>query len=330
MDDRSNSASFGNVMPAKPQKAMVKGWIVVGLSIVFGVLACSFTLLMIVLGGRETPDEVSDDGVTTQTRGMDMFANLTKTEAISYLKNHRDATGALPKDYVGDEITDSVILDGDTIVSDLKLVYSYDTLDELNQIAKKKYGGSLLDYNDVSEDSYEIKEYDYYAIVKPNRIKGATSCDHGYFEDCDSLLSFKREYVDYLKEEVASSSFSDVAYFNTRDPEIVDRLLRVWTFFTSVGFYGGHGNIYDYSFEEQDDQFVLTVYYVGVGLNLEKYQADENFDDVDNYAINLFLKKYTVDKSSGGLGVELFGDSPIQVVKSLPLTKNEAESLLEE
>lgn len=74
--------------------------------------------------------------------------------------------------------------------------YSYDTIDDLRQIAEGWYG--VLGHNDgLTEDDYEIKEYDYYAIVTSNRIEGTNTCDDDYYGDCNSLLSFKREYISY-------------------------------------------------------------------------------------------------------------------------------------
>lgn len=76
--------------------------------------------------------------------------------------------------------------------------YSYDTIDDLRQIAEGWYG--VLGHNDgLTEDDYEIKEYDYYAIVTSNRIEGTNTCDddYYYYGDCNSLLSFKREYINY-------------------------------------------------------------------------------------------------------------------------------------
>lgn len=313
--------------------------------VVFGILAVLVLLVVIVLVavlclGRNDDNNadvavIDDNSVSSESVVKD-FENLTKAEAMAYLQNNQNADGKLPKDYVGKEITDAVILNGNTYVSDLELVYSYDTMDELWQIVEEEYGG-FGGADDVKEDDYEVKEYDYYAIVTPKRAKGATSCEHGFSNDCDSLLSFKRSYMNYLNEETTEDgdedfrSFREVAYLNTRNPEIANYLMRVYTFFDNVGVSGGHGNIYGYDFEDRDDEFVLTVYYLGVGLNLEMISnGAEDGEISDYYAINLFSRKYVADKTSGEISIVQNGDNSIESVKSFPLTKDEFNSFIEE
>lgn len=332
---QDSRAAQGTSSPESRKPVNTK--IIIGLLVAFvvGLLAIGITICILKNGVQDDniqdsqdsgvqDGDSSEDAVSAADRAV--FENMTKAEAMAFLQASKDTMGNLPVGYVGEEIANATIVNGNTIVSDLKLIYSYDGIEELRQRVEEKYQNFLLN-NTVDSSDYEIKEYDYYAIVTPNGIKGATSCDHGYNTDCDSLLSFKRSYLDYLLEEISPNSFRDVAYVNTRDPEIVEYLMRVFTFFSTVGF-GGHGNIYDYSFEEQSDKFVLTVYYVGAGLSLEKLQDGSSNSISGAYAINLFLRRYAVDKANGEFSIMPTESGTMENIKSLPLTQEELSSLL--
>lgn len=311
--------------------------------IIFGGLV----ILMLVLGiialiVLRSMNDISDvDGTTTDDNNVsdtavtNAFKNLTKAEAVAFLQSRTDGTiGLLPEGYVGEEIVNSIIMSGyNVIVSDLDLAYSYGDMEELEQLIRRNYSSFSLSRDEVDINDFEIKEYDHYVIVTPKRIKGATTCDHGYYYDCDSLLSFKRDYFNYLSEKTSPNSSQDAFYINTSDPEIVNELLRAYTFFVSIGFGGGHGNIYSYSFEEQEDRFILSVNYVGVGLNIELLdKPDSNIDMSRAYAINLFTRRYAVDKSNGRVYIVPVQTEPEVVysdnVKSFSITKEEMTALL--
>jgi len=250
------------------------------------------------------------------------FKDLTKEEALTFLQNQTDITGTLPQDFVGKEITDALIVNNNTIVRDLDLIYSYGTIEELKQMACEEYN-SPLQTGEIGEDEFEVKEYDYYAIVTPNKTTETHSI--GFNKNC--LLSFKREYLDYRKEKTTPSSYNDVYYLNTSVPEIADYLLRVYVFFSRIGL-GGHGNIYSYSFEEQDDKFVLTVNNIGAGLNAELLNnPDLDTDAPSIYGINLYSRYFAADKSSGQIYVVPTETGTTQDVKTFPISNKEYHSL---
>lgn len=256
---------------------------------------------------------------------VEKFEQMTKAEAIAFLQAGRNTGGNIPTNYVGEEITDLVIVENNVVLSDVSLKYSHETIDDLRQMAEEWYG--VLGHNDgITEDDYEIEEYDYYAIVIPNRIEETNTCDYDYYGSCNSLLSFNSNYINYYREETSPNSYHDVIYINTQNPELVERLLRTYSLFYDYGSASGHGNICGSSFEEQDDKFVLTVYYVGVGLNMEKLKADDN---EIGYAINLYSRQLIADKLDGQLQLIRTGeDSTVNNIKSIPITQGEATQLL--
>lgn len=272
-------------------------------------------------------DDVADDVALDATDIVDVekFKRMTRDEVIAFLRAGRNTAGSMPKNYIGEEITDLVIVENDTVKSDMKLKYSHDTIDSLRQIAEEYYG--VLGRNDgITEDDCKIKEYDYYAIVIPNRIEGTDMCDYEYYGSCNSPLSFRRDYINYFQEQTAPNSYNDAGYLNARDLETIEYLLRIFSLFHDYGIASTHGNIYGSSFEEQNDKFILTVYYVDVGLNVEKLKVDSSGID---YAINLYSRQYAADKTDGRLYVIRTGEnSTIESIKSIPIAQKEVISLL--
>ncbi len=272
---------------------------------------------------KDTAEEVSSD--VANVIDAEKFEQMTKAEVMTFLQAGHSTGGSMPENYVDKAITDLLIVKNNVVSSDVSLKYSHETIDDLRQIAEDWYGS--LGHNDgITEDDYKIKEYDYYAIVTPNRIEGMDTCDKEYYGTCSSLLSFKRDYINYFREQTAPNSYNDVSYLNMQNIELVEYLLRTYSFFYYYGVASTHGNIYSSSFEEQDDKFVLTVYYVGVGLDMEKLK--EGSDGME-YAINLYSRQYAADKLDGRLHVIQTGeDSTVNNIKSIPITQEEATQLL--
>lgn len=295
-------------------------------------------------GGSQEPDANSSSSNNTDN-SVTKFEDLTKEEAIAFLKTPMVGKGRTPKNYVGKEITDSIIVQSNglpnsiTIVSDLELVYSYDTLDELKTIADDEYRPYGRSKSDESEKAtYTITEYDYYAIVTPDRIKkDSTQCDHGYNRDCDSLLSFKREYLDHHQEvttnKYGGKSYNDVVIMKTTDKEIVSQILRIYTLFSSVGLSTGPGSVYSYDFEEKDDQYVLTVNNIGVGYNSEMMNNPEAYSKYTNeedwLAINLYRRYFIAEKETGEVYIKKNDSNGVMFnYKSLHLSKEEYLNLM--
>ena len=295
-------------------------------------------------GGSQDQDANNNSSNNTDN-SVTKFEDLTKEEAIAFLKTPMVGKGRTPKNYVGKEITDSIIVQSNglpnsiTIVSDLELVYSYDTLDELKTIADDEYRPYGRSKSDESEKAtYTITEYDYYAIVTPDRIKkDSTQCDHGYNRDCDSLLSFKREYLDHHQEvttnKYGGKSYNDVVIMKTTDKEIVSQILRIYTLFSSVGLSTGPGSVYSYDFEEKDDQYVLTVNNIGVGYNSEMMNNPEAYSKYTNeedwLAINLYRRYFIAEKETGEVYIKKNDSNGVMFnYKSLHLSKEEYLNLM--
>lgn len=295
-------------------------------------------------GGSQDQDANNNSSNNTDN-SVTKFEDLTKEEAIAFLKTPMVGKGRTPKNYVDKEITDSIIVQSNglpnsiTIVSDLELVYSYDTLDELKTIADDEYRPYGRSKSDESEKAtYTITEYDYYAIVTPDRIKkDSTQCDHGYNRDCDSLLSFKREYLDHHQEvttnKYGGKSYNDVVLMKTTDKEIVSQILRIYTLFSSVGLSTGPGSVYSYDFEEKDDQYVLTVNNIGVGYNSEMMNNPEAYSKYTNeedwLAINLYRRYFIAEKETGEVYIKKNDSNGVMFnYKSLHLSKEEYLNLM--
>ena len=241
----------------------------------------------------------------TVNNASEKFEDLTKGEALELLRQSKNTQGGvLPDGYVGEEITGTVVADGNTIVSRLELISSYDDIEGLTQMAREKY----LAAETGAESSFETTEYNYYAIVTPGQESGA-----------NSLLAFRREYL---------SDIEDVYYFNNFEPGVVNYLLRTYT----VARSGGYGNIYSYDFKDEGDKFVLTNNYISVGINMEILNnsgAGNSISQSEMTAINLFRRSIAVDKSTGQVYTVTTDDGKNQKwVKSFPLSEEEIIELV--
>ena len=339
---------------AEPAPAMGKpknhglAIIIVALAIIIITAGIGITIWFMRPNGNPggSQDQNANNNSSNNTdNSVTKFEDLTKEEAIAFLKTPMVGKGRTPKDYVSKEITDSIIVQSNglpnsiTIVSDLELVYSYDTLDELKTIADDEYRPYGRSKSDESEKAtYTITEYDYYAIVTPDRIKkDSTQCDHGYNRDCDSLLSFKREYLDHHQEvttnKYGGKSYNDVVLMKTTDKEIVSQILRIYTLFSSVGLSTGPGSVYSYDFEEKDDQYVLTVNNIGVGYNSEMMNNPEAYSKYTNeedwLAINLYRRYFIAEKETGEVYIKKNDSNGVMFnYKSLHLSKEEYLNLM--
>lgn len=321
--DNANYPTEQNPVTSNSQNSNRPYYIILSiLSFLIIILGVADIYIYTAKNGSANNNNISN--TNNNTKSLIPFEDLTKEEALAFLRAQTNITGTLPENYVGKEISSAVVTNGSTIVSDLELIYSYDTIEELKEMAHKKYSDFNSEYDD---NNFEITEYDYYAIVTPKRAKEATSCDHGYNNDCDSLLSFKRNYLDYRQEETGPTSVNNVFYLNTRDSNIINYLLRVYSFFSRVGF-GRHGNIYSYSFEEQDDKYILTVHNIGAGINTELLKNPDNYtNDSEIYGINLYLRRFAADKSDGRIYTIPTETGVTEDVKSFPITEEELRSL---
>ena len=258
------------------------------------------------------------------------FEDLTKEQAVAFLEDAHSRGGShQPEGFVDKEISDAVVVDNGLLVSDLKIIYSYDTLEDLEEMARKKYSGHTgpftLNKNLEDFDDFTIKEYDYYAIVTPNQEDGSSR---------DSLFSFKRKYLDYDMKETSSNSYNTVYQIKTKNPEIVNQLLRIYAFFYKTE-WGVRGNIFSYDFNELNDQYVLTVNYVGAGINMDlandpaKYQAAfANSTTPEIYGINLYKRSFIANKDDGQIKLTHTSDgSTMDVIKSFSITTEEFNNL---
>lgn len=244
------------------------------------------------------------------------FEDLTKSEAFTFLEKtlaNDNPMEQYPSGFVGVEIVDSVIMDGDTYVSDLELINSYDNLANLKKMASEKL--------ELKDNKFTVTEYDYYAIVKPNGVEKITSCDHAE-PYCDSLLSFKKNVLDYKTESVKigdGASENEAAYLKTRNPQAASVAMRTLVTVASSRF---RRPAYSYTFEDLDDKFVLTIDYISTGMNAEMISGQTKYVESDTVAINLYKMRFVADKSSGKIDVE----EP-EYIKSIPITAAENDAL---
>ena len=261
--------------------------------------------------------------------GKTKFEDLTKEEALAFLMTQEDARGILPENYVEDEVYNAVSKERTNF--GLILGSSHSDSDELEEEAHRVYDQlsilrKYLDGEtdiDTSDDFFETKEYDYYAVIKP--VKDPAECS--MIENCNSYLSFKRGYIDSEPSSPDSSyyitSSNYIYYLKTDDGELANALLRAYS--VASIYRSGLMNIYDYDFEETDDEFILTVHFIMPGYNLNDLAAQSGYTS-DNLAINLFNGVVSADKTTGLITSNLSDASMLEdMVNVFPLTDEDIE-----
>ena len=119
----------------------------------------------------------------------------------------------------------------------------------------------------------------------------------------------------------------------TTDKETISQILRIYTLFSSVGLSTGPGTVYSYDFEENDDQYVLTVNNIGVGYNSEMMKNPEAYsqytDEEDWLALNLYRRYFVAEKETGKVHVKKNDSDGVMFnYKSLHLSEEEYLNLM--
>lgn len=322
-----NNIAFTNAAPKKSKGFLV---IIILVIVCLGAIGGGLAFAMINKQSTPTPTPAPQPD---EPVGKTKFEDLTKEEALAFLMTQEDARGILPENYVEDEVYNAVSKERTNF--GLILGSSHADSDELEEEAHRVYDQlaifrKYLDGEtdiDTSDDFFETEEYDYYAIIKP--VKDPAECS--MIENCNSYLSFKRDYIDSEPSGTDSSYYitsSDYIYYlRTDDEELANALLRTYSV---AGIYrSGLMNIYDYDFEETDDEFILTVHFIMPGYNfndLAEAAAAQSGYTSDNLAINLFNGVVSADKTTGLITSNLSDASMLDdIVNVFPLTDEDIE-----
>lgn len=239
----------------------------------------------------------------------DKFINMTKEEAITTLNNMSENNSYIPDNFVNSNL---LLQKGEF---NLKILYSYNNIDEVKEIAinsifdEVKYSSELINVIPID---------DKYVVVYVN----STEClDH-----CYRGISFNKEYVDYYEEK---TEVSEVITTNERfiikkfDKNFVEEILSTLIYsIVPIDL----SNIYDYSFEEKDNIFIMRTYSLGVGLDPTKFE-DMTPDNIE-YSINLIERELYLDKNTGEINWRYESDeNKNKVLKSIPLNNKDINKL---
>lgn len=211
------------------------------------------------------------------------FSNLTKEEAMKFIEYQTSINSKVPDNFVNDDVK---LQSGEKY---LELLYSYEKTSEIKEIAKESVFGSNNGFRSFlnNEPKYSLdKMYvqlhdDIYAItyVNPDEIE----CEDSY---CYRGVTFNKKYVNYYDDVIKteeSESHNNKTIFMNLEPSFVKEAMAI------IIYISNYSNIYDYTFEETEKQFIYTLHIVGVGFDLE----------TGNYAINFIQNQVFVDKETG-------------------------------
>lgn len=317
-----SNIAFTNAAPKKS-----KGFLIIIVLVLLCLVAVGGGLAFAMINTQSTPTPAQPDNSANKTK----FEDLTKEEAIAFLKTAKNNRGVVPEDFIDSSTYDAITVN--STLYGMILADSYDSYDELEQHAHQKfdvftnalkYLGEEIDENDV----FEIEEYDYFAVIKPK--KAIEDCT-GAFDNCNYYLSFKKAYIESVGNDTYSSyqtTKSDNTYYlKNFDMDVAKKILPVY----SLGSAGLSllFNVYSYDIKDTGDEIVLTANIVLPGRDFsDTTSSSYSYFGSGAKAINLVNGIISVDKSSGLITSNLMNAGLLDsVVKVLPATEEELQDI---
>ena len=288
--------------------------------IFIGIFAIGLGVFLNFVSDQEA-DTINPGFTSTQNQEIDTinprFANMTKDEAIDNLRRMRNNDNVVPDNFVPAEIR----LQGRERA--LTLLHSHDDLDEIVTIAYDSvFAEPIRDWSLPRNDRTNAHLINTVSVG--NRFvvtyidTTGSICDRG---TCYRGISFNREYLNIFREEIDNVITTELIFQNV-ETDFVKEAMSIILYANMSSIV----NIYDYEFIEKEDSFVFTVYTIGFGLDMSRF----NTMTVNNmsYAINLIEKELILDKNTGKLQWWSEASGTFRILKSIPLTDAETAELM--
>ncbi len=288
--------------------------IIVAIILIGGIAAAAIIMLMPKGGNTTVGGETSDEKFDTSDicNNKPAFDKITKEVAVAYLKASHEDRNCSVKQLVSDE--DFRLKDDK---DHFKLLYSYEDTIEIEKIVKDGVMFLYEDDEDKGNIPLDIKQKDHYAIVKKqNAGKG----DYNYVG-----VIFDKQFVSFgqvIEKEKDSTSYSEELNFKNTSKDWVEKAMGMIA--ASITY---SASAYGYDLQENDNEYIYTVQYIGMGLDALSYDP-ANPTDMD-YQLNTYTEKYTIDKKTGELERQRNSDDSgyYENIKHFKLTDEEIQEL---
>lgn len=317
MVDKAFVAKKQNAKKAKPENFVY--YVILAVEV---VLIVFLMIVNVVVGANRKKDTryggteriVVDfcNGHESKEDILSFAEGASKEEAISVVEQLNTGNGCTPEGLIPEKLK---------VRSDelsYQILFSYADVNEVPSIAKN----SILGTGEITVDDFMIDETtDEYTIISvdPSKV------------DCEKMacyrgISFEKSHLDYhevsseegTKYEMVlgdmSSDFIKTVLGIVMDDDIQNR-----------------SSLFDYYFDDMDDKFVMTGVYFGMGIDAEK-MGSATVDNIP-YAVNVYEKKFSVDKTTKVLSLEedsskQMEDPTMFLVRSIALTDDEVINIL--
>ncbi len=276
--------------------------------------------------GNNAPEQDSSFNAEATGDKLTLFMNLSKEEAMSAIRTIHEK-GFYPEGFFAGSIKP---VDDEV---DLVILNSYTNQEEVPQIASNNYrmghkGGIRLgDSSRVPPDSFIIDEKtDFYVVLHTDKSK--TNCSNDLAGViCYKGISFNKEYLDI--EDGFSFDTTKILNYSESFAKIALPVIA-----SQDSYYTR--SLYDYYFYEENNEFVLVLLCIGLGVDTSINTMSENVTSADEipYALNLYERQLVLDKDTGSMFWRQYDSSygfeektSMHILKSIPITYNEAELL---
>lgn len=299
---------------------------VVAISLAIANVIVSFSAKTSI--ANNTPSDTNNEEQTSSNIFDMQIDSLDKEQTIEALRQMQKP-GYMPKDYADPALA---LNEKETYIT---LDYSYDTLDDIKD----------LDYHVSKSGKNELiitPVGDYYAIVSTdnyydnNPSSGITLNDSSTDGYWPKAISFNKKYVNYYYEakdnKETGSSGNDKTIFTDISPESVRVTLPVYALNSTMT---QPSSIFSYNLEENEQEYKLTLYCIGVGIDKDAYMSafysrKSSSEEVQiKYAITHYYMTMSLDKATREpKWMKHSEDGLSKLTKSFSLNDAEAQELL--
>lgn len=299
-----------NVSPVQPAPQKKKIPVVAVVIAAVALISISGTAVAFVLIQASINKNNSNSNTASSLTGScgrtAKYEDLTFEQAYSFKKTVIGDVNCNAKALTGDK---DVVLGRERDY--FTLLYSYSDPSEINDIANK----STLNMNrDEIKIDFEIIQKEHYAIVKGDKRGSSNEEEH-----IGNGIIFDKKYVDIYDSDPSEIGEVVKIKFTNFDEDWIKKaviLMRV--------AQREHESIYDYVLTDEGDNYKITTYNIGIGYDVENYNANKL-----KYTLTKYEAYFTVDKSTGFFKIARTrdGNGRFQNIKTWKLTEEQNEEM---
>ncbi len=284
---------YNGISLMRPDMSKEKSDKVVKIAVIVGIILAVSILIFTFINGEKFLNNSKEE---TSQGGAGNFENLTKEEAIAWLKSTANPEnnivypdGLLPKGISGK----------------LLLLSSYDSVENLDDVIKNSYIFYDSDSNSPVSDLKINKNNDHFVTFSSDSYNKNSAIGRVMLG-----ISFDRQYFDFSYEGLSADA---TPIINTDDQEFIKTVLATLL----LSSFSQIHQVYSYKYETSDNISRLTIYCIGFQVGTSG-ESDKIILYNEHVAFNNDTKEIIIDD---------YYDHSNDLHKSFDLSSEEGEEL---